>query len=171
MNIVLVGLMGSGKSAVGRALAEALDRPFLDTDAQIEGRTGRSIPAIFAAEGEVAFRDLESAAIHEAAAADGLVIATGGGAVLRASNREALRQSGVVFWLDAPPEELCRRALEQGVQSRPLLAGEDPLGKLRDLAESRASAYRAAAHYQVDTAGKSPAAVAAEILEILKEKR
>ncbi len=170
MNIVLVGLMGSGKSSVGRALAEATGLPFVDTDSEVEARAGRPIPAIFAELGEAGFRDLESAAVAEVAGRDGQVIATGGGAVLRPENRAALRRSGVVFWLDAAPEELYRRASADGVQTRPLLAGPDPLAKLRELAERRSPAYADAAHHRVDTQGKSPDEVAAAILEILKER-
>lgn len=169
MNIVLVGLMGSGKSAVGRVLAETLGRPLVDTDALVEVGAGCTIAEIFAERGESAFRDLESAVIGEAAVACGQVIATGGGAVLRPANREALRRSGFVFWLDAAPNELYQRALRQGVEIRPLLAGPDPLARLRTLAESRAGAYAEAAHHRIDTTGKSPAEVAVLILQILKE--
>jgi shikimate kinase len=168
MNIVLVGLMASGKSTVGRLLAAALGRPFVDADAVIEERSGRPIPAIFADQGEAAFRDLEEAVIADLSRQDGLVIATGGGAVLRPANQEALRRSGLVIWLDVPPEELFERAGQQGLDSRPLLQGADPLARLRALAESRAEAYQAAAHHRLAAGGLSAAAVTAQIQVIVQ---
>jgi len=169
MNIVLVGMMGSGKSAVGRTLASMLGRPFVDTDAEIEARSGRPIPAIFAAEGEAAFRALEAAVIAEVAGRDGQVIATGGGAVVNPANRAALRASGLVFWLDAPPAVLLERAAAQGLAGRPLLAGPDPLGRLTALAAQRAAAYAEAAHHRVETAGLGVEAVAGSIAAKVKE--
>jgi len=166
VNIVLVGMMGAGKTTVGRILARDLGWPLVDTDKVVEERAGRSIPELFALEGEKGFRAREAEAIAWVAAQDGQVIATGGGAVLSPANREALRSSGVVFWLDAPPEELYRRAAAQGVQCRPLLAGAengDPLAALAKLAASRAQAYREAAHCRIETAGRSAEAVAKEI--------
>lgn len=171
MNIVLIGLMGSGKSAVGRLLAERLDRPFIDTDTLIEAEAGCTIPAIFAAEGEEGFRRREAEVIARAAAGDGQVIATGGGAVLRPENRDALRRNGLVIWLDAPPEALYRRVRAQGIRRRPLLAGPDPLGRLRALAAARAPAYAAAAHVRIATDARPLDDIVAEIADILHERR
>lgn len=170
MNIVLVGMMGVGKSSVGRILAREMGWRLVDTDQVVVENAGMAIPAIFAAEGEAGFRSREAEAISVVAARDGQVIATGGGAVLAPANREALRRSGLVFWLDAPPDELYRRARAQGVESRPLLSGSDPLGRLTTLADSRAEAYRQAAHHRVETGGKPPDAVAQEILAILSRE-
>lgn len=169
MNIVLVGLMGAGKTSVGRLLAATLGRPFIDTDALITERAGCSIPEIFAAEGEAGFRAHEAAVVADMAGRDGLVIATGGGVAVSPQNREALRRTGMVFWLDAPPEELLRRAAADGAQHRPLLAGGDPLAKLNALAQARAAAYAQAAHHRVDAAAE-PAAVAAAIVATLTAK-
>ncbi|MDB4897069.1 MAG: shikimate kinase [Firmicutes bacterium] len=169
MNIVLVGLMGAGKSSVGRILAETLGRPFIDTDALITEGAGCSIPEIFAAEGEAGFRSREAAVVADVAGQDGLVVATGGGVAVSAANREALRRTGVLFWLDASPAELLRRAAAEGVAQRPLLAGADPLGKLEALAQARAGAYAAAAHHRVDAA-QPAATVAAAIMAILRAK-
>lgn len=170
MNIVLVGLMGSGKTSVGRLLARRLGRPLIDTDWLIAQEAGCSIPEIFAAEGEAGFRDREARVIARVAAADGQVVATGGGAVLRPENREALRGSGLVIWLEASPEALYERTRLQGIAQRPLLASDDPLGRLRSLAQARAGAYAAAAHCAVKTDGRSVETVVADILEILKER-
>lgn len=168
MNVVLVGLMGSGKSSVGRILAKTLGRPFVDTDQVVIAAAGHPIPEIFAAEGEAGFRAREARAVAEAAARDGQVIATGGGAVLAEANREALRRTGLVIWLAAPAEELLRRALLQGVAKRPLLAGEDPLGKMQALMAEREPAYRAAAHHRIETGGLTTEQVAARIGALLK---
>lgn len=168
MNIVLVGLMGSGKSSVGRILAETLGRPFVDTDALVAAEAGRSIPDIFADEGEAGFRAREAAAIATITADDGQVVATGGGAVLAEANREALRRTGLVIWLDAPADELFRRAAAQGVESRPLLAGDDPLGRLQALSLQRAPAYAACAHHRIETAGQTPQAVVQAIISLYR---
>ncbi|MFZ5814476.1 MAG: shikimate kinase [Bacillota bacterium] len=170
MNIVLIGLMGSGKSAVGRLLADRLGRPFVDTDALIEAEAGLPIPELFAREGEEGFREREARVIAAVAARRGLVIATGGGAVLRPENRAALRASGLVVWLYAPPEALYHRAKAQGVERRPLLAGTDPLERLRALAAERAGAYEAAAHVRVETDGRPLLAVVTEIQELFRQR-
>ncbi|HLN61798.1 MAG TPA: shikimate kinase [Symbiobacteriaceae bacterium] len=170
MNIVLVGMMASGKSTVGRLLAETLGRPFIDTDGAIVANAGQTIPEIFAAEGEAGFRAREAAVIAAVAARDGCVVATGGGAVLDPANREALRRTGLVFWLDVPTADLYARAKAQGLAERPLLAGADPLGTLTARADERAGAYAAAAHYRVDAGGLAPAAAVTAILAILHSK-
>lgn len=171
MNIVLIGLMGSGKSAVGRDLASTLGRPFIDTDQAVEEAAGRPIPAIFADEGEAGFRAREASVVETAAALDGQVIATGGGAVLAAANREALRRTGLLIWLDAPAEELFRRASLQGVAGRPLLAGPDPLARILALQTEREPIYRAAAHHRVATGGLTTEEVAARIVALLIKER
>lgn len=170
MNIVLVGMMASGKSTVGRLLAETLGRPFIDTDEAIVAAAGRPVPQIFADEGETGFRAREAAVIAEVAAHDDYVIATGGGAVLDPANREALRRSGHLFWLDVPPADLYERAKAQGLAERPLLAGNDPLGVLTARTNERAGAYAAAAHDRINAGGRTPSDVVAEILAILHRK-
>lgn len=105
-NIVLIGMMGAGKTTCGRLLAEKMNRPFVDCDEVIEGFAGRSVSEIFASDGEEAFRDLESTVIHELSAQEGLVIAAGGGAVLRQANVAALRSNGVILFLNRPAEEI-----------------------------------------------------------------
>lgn len=170
MNLFLIGLMGSGKSAVGRLLAEKLGRPFVDTDAQVEECAGLTIPEIFAREGESSFREREAAAIAQVAQGDHQVVATGGGAVLRPENRERLRSAGLVIWLTASPEALLERARGQGIATRPLLAGDDPLGRLRSLAASREVAYAETAHLRIDTEAGSVESVTDAVINRLREE-
>lgn len=145
----LVGMPGSGKSTVGRHLARRLRLPFFDSDHVIEDRLGCSIREYFAREGEAAFRDVEEQVIAELARGPACVLATGGGAVLREANRNALRAAGRVMYLRSSPEELHRR-LRHDTQ-RPLLQVADPLGKLRALYAERDPLYREAAHFVIET--------------------
>lgn len=165
-NLVLTGFMGTGKTAAGRELARRLGRPFLDMDAEIEARAGRSIHDIFAREGEATFRRLEAALCRELAARQGLVIATGGGALAQqaAGNREILAASGYVVCLQASPDEIRRRV--EGGDERPLLAGDAGQAIQRLLAE-RAAAY-GAIPLQVDTTGLGVDEVANRVLSLVR---
>jgi shikimate kinase len=149
--IALVGMPGGGKSTVGRQLARQLGCSFVDSDHEIERRIGDTISRFFASHGEAAFRDIEQQVIAELCApgAEGRVLATGGGAVLREANRTALRQDATVIYLRSSPEELFRR-LRHDTQ-RPLLQVRDPLRKLRDLYHERDPLYRATAHFIIET--------------------
>jgi shikimate kinase len=164
LNVYLVGMMGAGKSAVGRPLAQALGYRFLDADSVLETSVGRSIPQIFAEEGEEGFRQLETAVLDQLAHWHSLVVATGGGVVTRPVNWGHLRQ-GVVIWLDAPEEELLRR-LQVDPTPRPLLEDPDPAGRLRQLLVERRSLY-AQADLHVRQAEGLPEAVATQVLEAL----
>ena len=145
----LIGMMGAGKTAVGRRVADELGMPFVDLDDVIAERLGCSIAQLWGREGEAAFRDLEAAAVARVAGSDAAVVATGGGAVLREANRDAMRRSGTVVWLRAEPEVLTARVGDG--DGRPLLAGGvDALGGI--LAE-REDHYAAAAHAIVDASG------------------
>jgi len=144
---------GGGKSTVGRHLARALNRRFADADNEVERRIGCSIRQYFEREGEDAFRDVEEQVVADLLADRGLVIATGGGVVLREINRQALRRSATVFYLRTAPDELFRR-LRHDTQ-RPLLQVRDPLAKLRELYTQRDPLYRATAHFVVETARPS----------------
>ena len=157
-NIVLIGMPGSGKSTVGRLLAKQLGRPFRDTDEEIVARAGKPIPDIFRDEGEGAFRDLESAVVADLSQYGGAVIATGGGAILRQENLDALRQNGALVLLDRPLEDLIPTS------DRPL-ANESE--KLRALYTVRDPLYRAAADLTVPVRG-TPENVTDTILEKLK---
>jgi shikimate kinase len=145
----LVGLPGSGKSTVGRSVARSLDLRFIDTDAEIEKREGRSIRAIFETDGEQRFRDLEAATLADVmGAVENGVLATGGGIVLREANRQLLASGAAVFYLRSRPEALFRRLRHD--QRRPLLQVDDPLQKLRDLFVQRDPLYRETAHYVIE---------------------
>lgn len=152
MDVVLVGLPGSGKSVIGRRLANRHAAAFIDLDERIESSTGRSIPEVFAEDGEAAFRALEREAIAELGPADAApqiqrVIATGGGAVVDPRNRWLLYRDRRTVWLDGRPEVLAQR-LRRSAHVRPLVAGRDPIGVIRDLGVRRARFYAAAEVHQ-----------------------
>jgi shikimate kinase len=147
--ISLIGMPGGGKSTVGRQLARRLDRRFVDSDAEIERRVGMPIRAWFEAEGEERFRDVEQAVVAELVEQHGIVLATGGGVVLRPANREALRRASTVVYLRSTPEELFRRLRHD--THRPLLQVKDPLRKLRELHRARDPLYRETAHFVIET--------------------
>jgi shikimate kinase len=149
--ICLVGMPGSGKSTVGRHVARQLCLPFIDTDHVIEGRIGCSIRDYFETQGEPAFREIEHAVIDEVTQLTGHVIATGGGAVLRDTNRLALRNRATVIYLRSTPEDLVRRLRHD--THRPLLhqGASDPLRRLRALFDDRDPLYRRTAHFVIET--------------------
>jgi shikimate kinase len=153
--------MGSGKTAVGRALARRLKLPFADSDAEVESRTGVDIAYIFEREGEEGFRIRERDAIDALTQQAGIVLATGGGAVLLAENRERLAARGTVVFLDTTIEQQLERTRKS--RNRPLLAGTDRRAKLEELARARDPLYRSIAALVIRTDGRAPAAVAAEI--------
>ncbi len=163
MNIVLCGMMGAGKTAVGEALSRLSGRKAVDTDALIEEKYGR-ITDIFAAHGEAYFRDLETETARRLAEEDGLVIATGGGFVLREENCALLKRKGKIFFLRARLQTLLARL--EGDSSRPLLAGGAEK-KLRELLPVRTPVYERAADHVVDTDGRTPEDIAREILSRL----
>jgi shikimate kinase len=170
-NLVLTGLMGTGKTAVGRRVAERLGRPFVDTDAIVERETGTSIAELFATVGERGFRDEEAAAIRHNSSLRGQVIAVGGGAVVSPSNVTHLRSTGDIVLLTAPADVLRQRLEGDGVESRPLLADADDLTeRLARLGEERAEAYRAAAVVTIDTTGRSVDEIADEVIGWARER-
>lgn len=152
-NIYLVGMPGAGKTTVGRQLARRMQRTFVDADHEIEARTGVGIPLIFDIEGEQGFRDRESKVIAELANESDLVVATGGGAVLRAENRAALKQGGTVVYLHATPQMLFERTRLD--LNRPLLQVADPMRKIEELFAARDPFYREVADIVVNSLGGS----------------
>ena len=148
-NLILVGLMGAGKTTAGRLLARRLGRNFLDSDHEIERRCGVGIPVIFEIEGEAGFRDREAQVIADIVGQRDFVLATGGGAVLREASRRLLASAGRVIYLHARPEALFSRIRHD--RNRPLLAGADPLDKLRALYAERDPLYREIADLVIET--------------------
>lgn len=167
IRIALVGFMGCGKSTVGPLLAGCLGARFVDTDALIVSDAGgRSIPALFGEEGEAAFRDREARIIASVCASpDPVVIATGGGAILREENVSCLRGASSVVWLAARPDVIVARTMRD--RNRPLLAGaqtrEEKHARILSLIGERGPRYQAAAHLIVDTSDRSPSSIAREI--------
>jgi len=162
LKLSLVGMPGCGKSTVGRHLARQLGLRFVDTDNQIERRIGMPIRDYFAQHGEEAFRDVEQDVVDEMTALTSVVLATGGGAVLRPSSRNALHSRSHVFYLRSSPEELSRRLRND--QHRPLLQVADPLRKLRELYRERDPLYRRTAHFVVEAARPSVPALLSMVL-------
>ena len=165
-NLILVGPMGAGKSTIGRLLAKELRLPFKDSDKEIEQRTGADIPWIFDVEGEQGFREREQAVIVDLSAADGLVLATGGGAVLRAENRRALHAGGRVVYLHATVEQQIDRTSRD--RNRPLLRTADPARVLSELMAIRDPLYREIADVVIETDERPPRMVVLEIIERLE---
>lgn len=171
-NIVLIGLMGVGKTTVGRVVAGALDRPFVDTDEEVERVEGRTIRDLFAVEGERAFRALESAAVRQVSAIRGQVIAVGGGAVLDPANITNLRGNGDLVWLDAPLAAMVAHLRgDAEVGRRPLLADSSDLeATLQQMYTHRHDAYTRAASHVLYTQGRPVVVVAEELLEWAKSR-
>ena len=161
LNLYLVGMMGTGKSAVGRPLAEALGYRFIDADAVLEQAIGRTIPDIFASDGETGFRALETAVLGQISSWHSLVVATGGGVVTRPENWGHMHQ-GVVVWLDAPAKLLLQR-LSADPTPRPLMQAADPAARLETLLAERRPLY-AQADLTIHQAGEAPEAVATQVL-------
>ncbi len=168
-NVFLVGPMGSGKSAVGRQLATRLGLAFLDSDAEIEERTGVDIPYIFEKEGEAGFREREREMLDALTGRSRVLLSTGGGAVLDPANRERLRSRGCVVYLRTSVKQQFARTRRSG--HRPLLSNDDPLGTLERLMLVRAPLYEEAADLVVDTDGRKVGSVVEEIVRRLAEAR
>ncbi|NCA69433.1 MAG: shikimate kinase AroK [Sphingobacteriia bacterium] len=165
-NIFIVGPMGAGKSTVGRQLADALSYVFKDSDLEIQRRTGVDIPTIFEFEGESGFRARERQVIQDLVAEDRIVLATGGGAVLSAENRQDLAARGVVIYLHCSAEQQYARTARD--RSRPLLDTTDPLARLRELMEERDPLYRQVADMVVSTEKRGTGSVVKEIVRRLE---
>lgn len=166
-NIFLVGLMGAGKTSVGRMLAKRVHKDFFDADAEIERATGVKIPVIFDIEGESGFRAREEKIIEKLTAMHGIVVATGGGAVLSPANRTRLKQHGCVIYLRATPEDLWRRTRRD--RNRPLLRTANPLATLRELHAQRDRLYSEVADLIVDTGTQSVGTLTTQIQNLLAE--
>ncbi len=168
-NLALIGYRGSGKTTIGRLLADRLSRPFVDTDALVEAEAGMLIAQVFAAEGEDGFRQRERVAIAAAVRGGNRVISVGGGAVVDQDNVDRLRAAGRVIWLTASAEVLWDRISQDAASdaTRPDLTAGGGLDEVRELLAVRESAYRAAADLTVDTEGRGPDELAATIVKAL----
>lgn len=167
-NIVLTGFMGTGKTTIGRALAKKLQMRLVDIDEEIEKEQKMSINDIFSRHGEPHFRDIETAMIQELSRDNNIIISTGGGAVLRDENMEALKENGIIFCLNATAETILERTGRS--QDRPLLKVENPKEKITELLAYRRPFYERAG-IMIETDGKTPLEVVQEIMEIVKWRR
>ena len=167
-SIFLIGPMGAGKTTIGRQLAAALHLEFVDSDHEIEERTGVDIPTIFDIEGEEGFRKREVSVIDELTQRDGIVLATGGGAVLREENRNHLGGRGLVIYLYATLDRLMDRTHRD--KNRPLLQTDDPRAKLQELIEIRDPLYRQTADIIYDTGADSVGQAARDLVQLVKDK-
>lgn len=166
-NIILVGLMGAGKSTIGRQLAQRLNLTFYDSDKVIEERTGVGIPTIFEIEGEAGFREREEQVIAEFAAMPNILLATGGGSVLRETNRQHIKAGGCVIYLRANAEHLFQRIKHD--RSRPLMQTSHPLQTLRDLLKVREPLYLEVADLIVPTGKQKVSVILRDIYTKLKQ--
>ena len=167
-NIIFVGLMGAGKTTVGRSLAKNLKKTFLDSDFEIEKRTGVKIPTIFEMEGEAGFRKRETAVLQDLCSLQNVVLATGGGAVLDSNNRNIMKSCGIVVYLRADIHDLYLRTRHD--KNRPLLQTSDPQAKLQELFAVRDPLYREVADIVVDTGNQPVAQIVAKIQALINKK-
>lgn len=166
-SIILVGMMGAGKTTIGRQLAHVLDRQFLDLDHEMEARCGVRVALIFDIEGEAGFRRRETALLEECSQYRGMVLATGGGAVLAPENRRVLKERGIVVYLRAGVDELFRRVARD--RTRPMLKASDPRQRIADLLAQREPLYEEVADVTLDTGAVPVAQVVRNLLPYLKE--
>jgi shikimate kinase len=166
-SIALIGFMGTGKTTVAKVLARKLDKKFVELDAIIVKKAGRSIPEIFSREGETRFRELEIEAVRDIANQKNAVIACGGGVVLNKINIDRLKKESVIICLSASPAEIFKRT-SQEKDARPLLNDTDRLQQIKTILKTRRPLYRQAADITINTSGLTIASVADRILETLK---
>lgn len=167
-NIIFVGPMGAGKTTIGKHLARQLGRTFYDSDRVIEERTGANIPLIFELEGEEGFRRREKEIISELTNQQGIVLATGGGAILDPDNRDQMTRQGFVIYLNAPLEQLFARTAKD--KNRPLLQTADPRKKLEEILATRDPLYREAADTVINTDGSPARSVINKILALVTDR-
>jgi shikimate kinase len=166
-NIYLIGLMGAGKTTIGKQLAKALKLPFYDSDKAIEESTGVDISTIFEFEGEEGFRDREQKMIQKLTQLQGIVLATGGGAILREENRNSLKDNGYVVYLQCSVDRILERTRRD--TQRPLLRTDNPRERLQQLFEQRQPLYLSCSDFKIDTGVLKSKTVVSRILEEYKE--
>jgi len=168
-NIYLIGLMGAGKTTIGRQLAKALQLPFYDSDKAIEEQTGVDIPTIFEYEGEKGFRDREQSMIEELTKIDGIVLATGGGSILREQNRKALKENGFIVYLQCSVDKILQRTKRDN--QRPLLNTDSPRERIETLFKEREAFYLSSADYKIETSTMQSKAVVQSILDAYQDSQ
>ena len=170
MNLVLIGLRGTGKSTIAEILAQRLGWDWCDADAEIERRAATTIKQIFETGGEPVFRDWETLVVTELAAREQTVLALGGGAILRPENRAAIARQGTIVWLTASPETLWARIQVDATTAarRPNLSAAGGINEIIATLDARREVYRQCAHLEVDTEGRTPNQVAEAIVEQLR---
>lgn len=166
-NVILVGMMGSGKTTMGRALAKHLDKQFVDSDEEIQHRTGVTIPHIFDVEGESGFRARESSVIADLVKRKNMILATGGGAVLMEQNRAVMRQNGIVIYLKASVHDLWQRTRHD--RNRPLLQTDDPHAKLTELFQQRDTLYQQVADIVIQSGKLSVHTLMLQVVDNIDE--
>lgn len=166
-NVILVGMMGSGKTTMGRVLAKQLDKEFVDSDEEIQHRTGVTIPHIFDVEGEQGFRQRESSVIADLLRRENLILATGGGAVLMDQNRAAMRENGIVIYLKASVHDLWQRTRHD--RNRPLLQTDDPHAKLAELFQQRDALYQQVADIVIQSGKLSVYTLMLQVVSDIEE--
>ncbi|HUX99241.1 MAG TPA: shikimate kinase [Candidatus Deferrimicrobium sp.] len=169
-NIALIGFMGTGKSIIGARLAEILKKKFIEMDDLIVQLAGKSIPNIFAEDGEIRFREYEIQMCKEVSKRKDVVIACGGGVVLNKINIDYLKQSSIVICLKTSPEVILQRISKDGKERRPLLNKPDPMAEIRKLLAFREAFYNAATEYQIDSSNLTVNEVVERIREIFKRE-
>jgi len=172
-HLYLVGYRGSGKTTVGRILADRLSLPFVDTDKEVEQRTGRTIPELFESLGESGFRELETSAIRSVSVRESSVISLGGGAILRPENREILKGTGFTVWLQATAEQLAARLTEDEAQGkrRPSLTSLGTLGEIATVLKQREPLYRESSDLILQSANSSAIELASQIADWFQFQR
>jgi shikimate kinase len=172
-HLYLVGYRGSGKTTVGRILADRLSLPFVDTDEEVEQRTGRTIPELFESLGESGFRELETSAIRSVSVRESSVISLGGGAILRPENREILKGTGFTVWLQATAEQLAARLTEDEAQGkrRPSLTSLGTLGEIATVLKQREPLYRESSDLILQSANSSAIELASQIADWFQFQR
>ena len=168
-NLILVGMMGSGKTTMGRTLSRHLGMTFVDSDEEVQKRTGVTIPHIFDIEGEAGFRQRESTVIRDLAIRDNMVLATGGGAVISEQNREVLQQTGIVIYLKASVHDLWQRTRHD--RNRPLLQTADPRAKLTELHRQRDPLYQQVADIVIQSGKQSAHALMLHLVDEIEKFR
>jgi shikimate kinase len=166
-NIALIGFMATGKTTIGRMLAERLNKNFIELDKLIEEKAGKPIPKIFSEDGEIRFRELEMSVCKEMSNKTDLVISTGGGVILNKLNIDYLKISSEIILLEASPEEILGRIMKEGKEKRPMIDKPDPKGEMMKLLEFRAPFYAAATNLKITTTGKSIGQIVDDILNII----